>query len=457
MYRVYVCKVKNIRPAKNADRLNLCEVYDNTTVVDKSVNENDLYLYFPIDGQISEEFGNANNLFRKKDENGNNCGGFIDPIKRNITAIKLRGNRSDGLVLPLTALQKFGNISTLKEGDTVETFNGHVIAIKYIPIKRQSNNIQKGSRGKKPPKVLIAPLFARHADTEQLAYNLNAFKYGDLVEFTLKMHGTSGRTAYVPVLKGYKRTLWDKITHKEGTPIYEWGYVSGTRRVELDSYNGGFYGSNEFRRKYHEFFKGKLHKGEEIFYEIVGYTDDGVPIMGTGNTEKLGKDFVKKYGKNMEFSYGCSPNGYINKDEAVEGQLPRNDIYVYRMTMTNEDGDIVEYTPDFMRYRCEQMGVKTVPVFNKFLLKQGDPAEPNNKLIRESVMLAAEEYCGSGSVLEDIVDPSHIREGTVVRIVNRPTFTAFKHKNFEFKVLSGIIKDAAAARDGMTDDMISEL
>ena len=35
------------------------------------------------------------------------------------------------------------------------------------------------------------------------------------------------------------------------------------------------------------------------------------------------------------------------------------------MTMTNEDGHIVEYSPDYMRYRCEQMGVKTVPVLWK--------------------------------------------------------------------------------------------
>lgn len=50
MYNVYICKVKNIRPAENADRLNACEVFGITTIVDKSVNENDLYVYFPTDG-----------------------------------------------------------------------------------------------------------------------------------------------------------------------------------------------------------------------------------------------------------------------------------------------------------------------------------------------------------------------------------------------------------------------
>ena len=73
--------------------------------------------------------------------------------------------------------------------------------------------------------------------------------------------------------------------------------------------------------------------------------------MAKGKNEKVGKDFVKQYGKETVFSYGCEPG--------------TSDIYVYRMTMTNEDGDVVEYSPDFMRYRCEQMGVKCVPVFAK--------------------------------------------------------------------------------------------
>jgi hypothetical protein len=31
--------------------------------------------------------------------------------------------------------------------------------------------------------------------------------------------------------------------------------------------------------------------------------------------------------------------------------------------------------------------------------------------------------------------------------VNRPKFAAYKHKNFEFKVLEGIIKESATAPD----------
>lgn len=455
MYNVYIAKVKNIRPAENADKLNLCEVFGNTTVVDKSVNEDDLYIYFPIDGQISEEFGLANDLFRRKDDSGNKCGGFIDPVKRNIRAIKLRGNRSDGLVLPLGALELFGDISSLKEGDIVTVFNGHEIACKYIPKHNTTHNSNNYTSKTRHKKALVAPLFAEHIDTEQLAYNLNAFKPGDQIEITLKMHGTSMRTGYLPVLKGYKRTFLDKIFHREGKPIYEYDYVSGTRRTVLEDFEGGFYGSNAFRKQHHDKFVGKLHKGEEIYYEVVGFTDSGAPIMGNGTNEKLGKDFVKQYGKETVFSYGCSSNGYeIRLDGATAG-LPQSDIYVYRMTMTNEDGDVVEYSPDFMRYRCEQIGVKCVPVFAQ-------------ERIPNSAFLESYEYECAGDWVRhyseefydgpDPIGKTHIREGVVVRIVNRPKFTAFKHKNYSFKMLSGIIADEISnSSEEISDDILSEL
>lgn len=480
-YDVYVTRVKNIRPAENADRLNLCEVFGNTTVVDKTVNENDLYLYFPVDGQISVEYGEANNLFRKKDSAGNSIGGFIDPEKRRITALRLRGNRSDGLVMPLKSLDFFGDTSTLKEGDRVSMFNGHEIACKYVVVRQVAPHDNVNGNRTRKKAMPVAPLFMEHADTEQLAYHLAAFKPGDEVEISLKMHGTSQRTAYVPVFKGFKRTLWDKICRREGTPIYEWGYVSGTRRVVLDDYEGGFYGSNEFRERHSKKFEGKLHKGETVYYEVVGFTSTGAPIMGDADNRKLNdKEFVKQYGPVTTFSYGCEPDGGEEADYHRENcgapyliKGPQSEIYVYRMTMTNEDGDVVEYTPDFMRYRCEQMGVKTVPVFFKgtilkthvhsdgteeYTLSDGERAASAlwAKNIGEIVKNVAEYYYDG----PDPVGKTHVREGVVVRIVNRPKFTAYKHKNFSFKVLSGIAiaqAEESGALDGAAADMIAEM
>jgi hypothetical protein len=58
------------------------------------------------------------------------------------------------------------------------------------------------------------------------------------------------------------------------------------------------------------------------------------------------------------------------------------------------------------------------------------------------IKLAEQFYDGP-----DPVGKTHVREGVVVRIVNRAKFTAYKHKNFEFKVLEGIAKVEADAPD----------
>ena len=444
MYRAYVTKVKNIRPAENADRLNLCEAFGNTVVVDKNVNENDLYIYFPCDGQLSLEFCLNNNLLRKLPD-GTPSSGYMDPDKRNVIAIKLRGNKSDGLVLPLSCVSYTGVLlNELTEGFAFTTLNGHEICKKYIPMRQnRQGHVSEGNHVRKK-KAPIAPLFIEHADTEQLAYNLDAFKPNDLIEITLKMHGTSQRTGYLPMLKGYKRTLLDRIMRRDGTPIYEYGYVSGTRRTVLNDWEGGFYGSNMFRKKHADFFEGKLHKGEEVYYEVVGFTDEGMPIMSSASNRKLNdKDFLKKYGETTTFSYGCSCTGYYTYGDGSYDELPKSDFYVYRMTMTNEDGDVVEYTPDFMRYRCEQMGCKYVPVLWRGFLDDTTDWNDAGMTAGEQVKEIAERYYDG----PDPIGKTHVREGVVIRILNRPKFCAYKHKNFAFKCLEGLVKAEETAPD----------
>ena len=437
-YQGYVTKLKNVRPHPNADRMKLADCFGNTVCVGLDAVENEIIIYFPTDGQLSVEYCEQNNLVRKKDENGKNIGGYLDPDKRNVKAIKLRGEKSDGIVMPLSSIIYTGiNLDDLNVGDPITVLNGHEICQKYIPRRQhRQGGYSEGNKTRKH-KVPVAPLFMEHADTEQLAYNLGAFKCGDEVEITLKMHGTSQRTGYLPTLKGYKKTFWEKITRKEGTPIYDWGGVSGTRRVVLEDYDGGFYGSNAFREQHSKVFEGKLQKGETVYYEVVGFTDTGAPIMATCDNKKLNdKEFIKQYGEETVFSYGC---GEIASDD-----MPQSDIYVYRMTMTNEDGFVVEYTPDFMRYRCEQMDVKTVPVLWKGVIPE-NPASADDPTITpgEWIKNVAERYYDG----PDPIGKTHVREGVVVRILNRPKFAAYKHKNFSFKVLEGIIKETAEAPD----------
>ena len=467
MHCGFVVKVTELRKHSNADRLQVATFFGNDAIVDLSVKVGDIGVYFPVDLQLSEEYCAQNNLVRKKDENGNNVGGFLDPEKRNIKAIKLRGEKSDGLYMPLSSftycyqkeLDDAANpevpVVNLSVGDQVTVVNGHDICKKYIPKKQHRQGGYSAGNHTRKTKVPYAPLFAEHADTEQLAYNHGAFKAGDEVEITLKMHGTSQRTGYLPVLQPVKKTFWQKLFKKEPDPVYAYDYVSGTRRVVMEDFEGGnsFYGSNEFREPHHKLFVGKLNKGETVYYEVVGFTHTGVPIMADGSNKGLDKEFIKMYGETTRFSYGCEPDGkkvlYGEDDDGkfmITEDAPQSDVYVYRMTMTNEDGFVIDYTPDFMRYRCEQMGVKTVQVFEKFTI----PAKC--KKPGEYVQAKAEKYYDG----PDPVGKTHVREGVVCRILNRPKFAAFKHKNFSFRVISGIAKDTVNI-DSMSEDMIAEL
>ena len=398
------------------------------------------------------EFCEQNGLLAVYENGVNVSGGYMDPAKRNVKAIKLRGEKSDGLFLPLESLAYTGiDISTLKMGDQITVLNGKEICTKYIPKVKESKAPAATQKKVVKAKYQTTPTFFEHKDTEQLAYNLDAFKPGDEIEITLKMHGTSQRTGYHKVHCGYKRSLLDKILRRPGTPIYDWGQANGTRRTVLKDFEGGFYGSNEFREPHAKMFEGKLWKGETVYYEVVGFTHTGAPIMATCSNKKLNdKEFIKQYGEETVFSYGCAPGllgGLIKDKEVVDNETvvyPQSDVYVYRMTMTNEDGDTVEYTPDFMRYRCELMGVKCVPVLWSGRIPQ-NPGSKDDPTISagEWIKNVAERYFDG----PDPIGKTHVREGVVVRILNRPTFAAYKHKNFSFKVLEGIIKDTADAPD----------
>jgi len=424
-YCAYITRIKNIRTHTNADRLLVGQCFGNSVIVGLSTEEGELGIYFPTDGRLCVEYCEENNLLRKKDECGNQVGGFLDPEKRKIQAIKLRGEQSDGLFMPLKSLEKFADVATLKEGDTITILDGLRICEKYIP-RGHNRARQSSGNGKVAAKRVDKtsfPIFYEHSDTSQLAYNTNQFRVGDICEITLKMHGTSQRTSHTIKEKAKALPYWlYKTTQALGLKPRDkktWEYISGTRRVVLKNMEGGYYGSNAFRQQHHDKFVGKLQKGETVYYEVVGFVDNGTPIMSDcANKKTSDKEFVKLYGDTTRFSYGCG---------ATE-----SDIYVYRMTITNEDGYTVEYPYDLVKVRCEQMGVKYCPEYERFIFSTV-----------EDLMERVEKYY-------DGVDPigkSHVKEGVVVRIANREKFTAYKHKNWHFKVLEGIIKDAAVVAD----------
>ena len=422
MYCGYITTLQGLRKHSNADKLQCVCVFGQNVIVDLSYNEGQKIVFFASDGQLSEEFANDNNLVRKKDENGNNIGGYLDPEKRNITAVKLRGEKSEGLVLPVECLAKYTDISKLKDGDQITVLNGHEICKKYIPKRNSSPRVHNtNSKGKKNEKETVSyPFFSEHIDTSQLDYNLNAFKEGDIVYLSRKLHGTSGRTASsVEVIKKKRNWILKNVFKLKDKESKQFKLVSGTRRTVLKKFDGGYYGNDMFRKKWHDFFENKLPKGMTVYYEIVGWVNETTPIMSKcGNKLVKDKEFSKMYGAETIFTYGCKPG--------------TSDMYVYRITMTNEDGVVIELPTEEVKVWCDKLGCKFVPILDKFLFTTIDDLnERVNKLLD----------------IPDEIDPSHISEGVVARIDNRSKFTAFKRKGFYFKCIEGIIKDTSDTPD----------
>ena len=420
MYNAYIVEVKEIREHSNADRLNIARIFDCNVIVDKSVQIGDKGIFFPVDGQLSEEYCRVNNLVRIKNDDGTYSGGYLDPAKRNVKAMNMRGERSEGLYMPLSSLESFGDVSILKVGDIITTFNGHEICCKYIPRGYHYNghsnsNGKNNKKGAKKSKESY-PYFTEHIDTPQLKYNPNIFNEGELIIMTEKVHGSSHRVGKCLVYKGFN--LFDKI-FKRNTRTYK--YISGTRRTIRYRGKKGFYGNEEFRDKWDMFFEGKLQKGEVVYGEIVGAVEPNKPIMANGDNTKLrDKEIVKRYGKITQFSYGCD----ISKGE--------NDFYIYRITKTDEDGNVIEYPYDYIKLRAEQMGAKVVPEFERFIYTtHEDMMERVNKYL---------EGCST-------IDPSHTREGIVLRADRADKYKVAKIKSYIFSVLEGIIKEDAVEAD----------
>lgn len=427
MYCGYITTLKGVRKHSNADRLQCVEVFGQTVIVDLSYKDGQKVVFFPADGQLSTEFAEENNLLRKKDENGNNIGGYMDANKRNITAINLRGERSEGLVLPVECLSKYTNVASLKDGDQISVLNGVELCKKYIPQKKclPKTTTSDGKRKKKKKKSSHSEsylYFEEHKDTAQLMYNLSAFRPGDTIYITRKLHGTSGRTMKTTkIIKDTGRIR--KLFHMKPKITKETTVITGSRRVELSNLDAkiGYYGTNDFRKKWHNIFKDKLPEGCEIFYEIVGYIDENTPIMASVSNDGVKeKEFTKKFGKQTIFSYGCAPG--------------ESDMYVYRMTATTADGTVVEVPWETVEIWCDRMGVKHVPDLEKFIFTTNEDLIKRIKKYNEGMPA-------------DEIGKTHVAEGVVVRIDNRESFTAYKDKVFEFKVIEGIAKDNSDAPD----------
>jgi hypothetical protein len=403
----------------NGDRIQLLEVFGTNVVVGLDITENDLGIYFPSDGQLSEEYAKANDLIGYTDEQGNKKGGFFSENRR-VRAQKFRGEKSDGFWMPIQSLAFTGvDVSKLKQGDLLVEVNGIPICNKYETPSTKKANAQGKQKG--PRKTF--PGFPKHYDTSQYSHNKTNIPKNSQIVITEKLHGTSGRTGYVRVFESTINPWWKRLFGPKYKITSEYRYVTGSRNIVLKDGSPQYYESESFRDKASNLFTGRLHKDEVVYYEIVGFTDSGQKIMPSHPTSKMDKEFIKEWGDHVDYLYGCE----YKPDIAKDGVKPF-EVYVYRIATVNEDGVINEYPWNKVKQRCKELGVKHVPELRNF--------KASNYMAIDKSM---EKLKGTHSTIDD----NTLCEGLVMRISPRNGHDYWlKEKSFEFKVLEGIIKDS---------------
>jgi hypothetical protein len=330
-YSAIIISLPKLRKHPNADRLQLCSLFGNQVIVGADAKEGQLGVYFPVECQISEEFARENDLVRRKDANGKPAGGMLESNRR-VRAIKLRGEKSEGLWLPFESLMHTGMV-TAEELFEFEEFNGHPVCKKYTIVSRGTNTTPK--QGKKPKEsIIVDNQFRFHMDTAQLGKNVQKINPDDLIVVTWKMHGTSAIASHCLVKK---KMNWFMRLLAKFLPIIttEYKYIYASRRVikNDDREHFHFYGSDIWSQVGYNKFFGLLHQGETVYYEIVGFTEEGAWIQ-------------------KDFDYGCMPDGF---------SVPKWKVYVYRITQTTPEGHVIELSWKQVKQRCVQIGVNYTP------------------------------------------------------------------------------------------------
>lgn len=338
----YVAKIGNFQPIDGADRIIQASVILNgvvqtQVVVGKSdYNEGDLVVYFDSNLCIEQS---VIDLIDKLHENYNKEG-FVSLSRylakgNRVKTIRLRNCISDGLVVSVDKFFQFldnSKCELLTDGYSFNDIGKTHICHKYFPpVRMQSTpGSKKDRKRRKLISRVITDMFKFHVDTSQLLRNTHVLNPNQIISLSAKFHGTSSIASYTKVLKKLK--WYEKLLKKIRVNIVdtEYDYLYASRTVvKNDLLNGtGFYTVNVWQEAGEKYFKGKLHKGETVYFEIVGY------LPGTDK-------FIQK-----PFDYGCSVGEYK--------------VMVYRITLTSDDGTISEYGWDALKERCKELNVDHV-------------------------------------------------------------------------------------------------
>jgi len=333
-----VVALTNFVTLPNCDKVKATLIFGNSIIIDKKTEVGAVGVYFPVETALSAAFLSYNNLYSKP-EYGN-----ADPTKKNyfeqhgrIKAVKFRGHKSEGFWIPLNAFEFTGVADKLVVGMEFDKLNGWDICHKYIPKKnRSSNPCTKNNRLGPARFQIVDNQFRLHIDTAKLDRNIHRITPDTIISITDKWHGTSAVFANILVkrpLNWFERLL-ARYVGIFGVQVkdIDYGYTWSSRKI-IKGVNGNvradanhYYGTDVWGTVFKE-IEAVVPKGYTIYGEIVGFSPSGGAIQGG-------------------YHYQCEPGNHR--------------FLVYRVTVTNADGKVLEMSWPQLKEFCFRSGLETV-------------------------------------------------------------------------------------------------
>lgn len=281
-YLASIEQITNVSPIPGADNIKKTTIRGRDVIISNDVQIGDIVVYFPVETQISEQYLSANNLYNISNftlnENSENVSdvlkniapgeistrgyhiygtakdlcGFFEANGR-VRILKLRNTYSQGFVAGVETLMKaYPDLLEVRNhfrpdhliGTQFDTVCGERICKKYVPKSPESieSPQQRSERSKRKTTKkyaeklnstdrIIPGTFQFHYDTVFLADHMDDIDPNDTISITVKMDGTSGAFANIPIYR--KLSLKERIKKrlKMDVQLTEYCDVYSSRRV----------------------------------------------------------------------------------------------------------------------------------------------------------------------------------------------------------------------------------
>ncbi|MDR3582625.1 MAG: RNA ligase family protein [Candidatus Pacebacteria bacterium] len=224
---VEVCEVLEVLPHGNADRLEIVTVKNWPVVVQKGLlKQGDPVVFFPPDSVLTEEL--ADRLGIRK---------YLAPVKtgESVTGYRVRATRLRGVA-------SFGTIDhEIPEGFAVGAdVAEHYGVTKWEPPARGGDNWAGGGLKGSQYRVTNAA-FHRYKSISNIRHNRNAFKDGEMVVLTEKVHGSNMRSGLIKTpydpgtgFIGFLRRIYCRVF---GSPEPTYELMAGSHNLPRDVYS----------------------------------------------------------------------------------------------------------------------------------------------------------------------------------------------------------------------------